>query len=193
MKKQTMITLVLLVLLLAIFTFGYFYFQRNTLTPTQPQPNPVTPTGQPEKNQPQSKTYPVSVYFSRHPESDDDPGKVFPLSRTSPDLGVGKFAISELLKGPTEAEKAKGYFTTAVLRGGDSTCGDKDFTLTIKDGVATLTFCRQFDHLGVVADGQADSELKATLLQFNSVHRVIILNSSGNCEFDLSGMDLCKR
>ncbi|OYW44641.1 hypothetical protein B7Z28_00050, partial [Candidatus Saccharibacteria bacterium 32-45-3] len=67
-----------------------------------------------------------------------------------------------------------------------------DFSLKIKEGVATLQFCKPFDHLGVVADGQADSTLKATLKQFDGVQKVIILNSGGDCEFDLSGMNLCK-
>mgnify|MGYP003296243776 CR=1 FL=1 len=139
------------------------------------------------------KTYPVSVYFSKHPQSDDDPGATFPVARVSVDAGVGRFAISELLKQPTTAESSQGYFTTARLHSGTSTCGGENFSLTISSGIATLQFCKPFDHLGVVADGQADSELKATLKQFSTVKKVVILNSKGDCEFDLSGQNLCKQ
>jgi hypothetical protein len=136
-------------------------------------------------------TYDVKVYFSKHPESDNDPGATFAVARTSQDLGLGSFAITELLKGPTASESDKGYFTTVRLRSGDSTCNGKDFTLRIAKGLAQLQFCKPFDHLGVVADGQAESEINATLKQFDTVTKVRILNSSGNCEFDLSGQNKC--
>lgn len=155
-------------------------------TTTQPQPNDGSKSSSPPATQPQA--YVVKVYFSRHPESDNDPAKVFAVPRTSPTLGVANFAVSETLKGPTTAEKTAGYFTTVRLRSGTSA---QDFRLAILNGTATLQFMKPFDHLGVVADGQASSELKATLLQFASIKKVVILNYQGNCEFDLSGMNLC--
>lgn len=159
--------------------------QDSTITPTSAGSNETQPDAK--------KTYPVSVYFSKHPQSDDDPGATFPVKRSSPNAGVGKFAIAELLKQPDAAEQSQGYFTTVKLRSDTSTCGGADFTLAISDGVATLQFCKPFDHLGVVADGQADSELKATLKQFPTIKKVVILNSESNCEFDSSGENLCKQ
>ena len=161
--------------------------QQNNAPPTeetipQDQPQPQTPT-----------TYPVSVYFSKHPDSDDDPSKTFPVSRTSPDLGVAKFSITELLKGPTTDEQSKGYFTYVRLRSDTSSCNGADFTIKIENGVATLQFCKTFDHIGSISDGQAESNIKDTLKQFPTVQKVVILNKSGNCEFDLSGLNLCKQ
>lgn len=162
----------------------------------KPQPAPATTQNQSVKSNEQAKTpstdknYPVMVYFSKHPDSDNDPAKTFPVNRISSDLGVANFAINQLLVGPTAAEKGQGYFSTVRLRAGTATA---DFKLTINNGTATLEFLKPFDHLGVVADGQADSEIKATLKQFTTVSKVIILNYQGNCEFDLSGQNLCKQ
>lgn len=158
-----------------------------TPAPEPPAESPPLPTASAAP-----KTYPVQVYFSRHPASDDDPSRVFPLLRTAPDLGVGKFAIAALLTGPTGSEAAQGYFTDVRLRAGTSTCG-ADFTLTVSAGVATLKFCRVFDHVGVMSDGRAEAALNATLKQFPTVSKVVILNSAGNCEFDLSGLNNCKQ
>lgn len=125
-------------------------------------------TGNKDGGTPQPQTYPVSVYFSKHPESDNDPFRVFPVQRISPDLGEATFALRELIRGPSATELTQGYFTTIGFREGAPTCAD-DFKLTITDGAAKLQFCWPFDHRGVVADGQADSELKATLQQFDTV------------------------
>lgn len=186
-----------LLTILIIGAASIFIYRYMTDQNSQPNPSPSTPTqpAKPEDNAPApqpAKTYPVKIYFSKHPESDNDPSKVFPVSRTSPTIGVGSFAVKELLKGPTEAEKSAKYFSTIRLRNDESNCGGQDFTLQIKDGVATLRFCRTFDHLGSVADGQADVSIKTTLKQFDTVDRVVILNKNNHCEFDLSGMDLCK-
>lgn len=198
MRSKIILTISILVVT-ALLVFGGWYFiakPKNTSDQSSTPPS-TTSTNPANSNQPGSsttqppKTYKVSVYFSKHPDSDDDPSKTFPVSRTSSDLGVAKFAITELLKGPSASEVNQGFFTTARLRDSKSTCSGKDFTLSIANNSATLKFCKQFDHLGVVADGQAESEIKATLLQFSSVKKVIILNPDGNCEFNLSGQNLC--
>lgn len=199
-KTGLLITIALLALI-GLGVVGYLFAQgqnqtasdltdetgNNTSQTTEQnsQPSGSNPSSQP-------KTYDVLVYFSKRPDSDNDPSKVFPVKRVSPDLGVGSFAIAELLKGPNETESTNGYFSTANLRSGStSNCSGKDFILTVNGDTATLKFCRQFDHRGVVADGQAESEIKATLKQFNSIQKIIILNYQGNCEFNLSGQNLC--
>lgn len=96
-------------------------------TPTAPPPPAptaaatTTPSG-----------YAVKVYFSKHPESDSNFNAVFPVNRISPTLGVGTFAIKQLIAGPTSAEAAAGLYTelTAGLTG-TSNCGGPDFTYTI--------------------------------------------------------------
>jgi hypothetical protein len=194
MKKRQMFYVLSAVLLLTAAVIAFIVIRNPDDTPSPGSKAPTSDTSQttpPAENT--DKTYPVQVFYSKHPESDDDPSKVFPVSRTASDLGLGKTAMTELLKGPSATEQSQGYFTTVRLREGPSSCNDQDFTLDITNGVATLQFCKQFDHLGVVADGQADSEIKATLTQFDTVNKVIILNTAGDCEFDLSGMNLCKQ
>lgn len=183
-------------LIVALGLGAYYLFVRNEPAqapasgqpPSQGQqtPNTQTPTEQ-------STTYPVSVYFSKHPDSDDDPGKTFAVGRTSPDLGVARFSVVELLKGPSASERSQGYFSYVRLRDDVSNCGGSDFTLTLANSVATLQFCKTFDHIGSVSDGQAESSIKATLLQFPTITKAIILNKAGDCEFNLSGMNLCKQ
>lgn len=185
-----------LVLLVAVGAWGIrqIFGGATPLPVNTPVSSPPNSTGnatqpQPETSPPQS--YLVLVYFSKHPDSDNDPSKTFSVQRTTQTLGVATFAIQEVLKGPTSSESSQGYFSTVALRNEPSNCAGADFTLSIIDNVARLQFCRPFDHLGVVADGQADSVLKATLQQFKSVKKVIIVNFQGNCEFDLSGLNLC--
>lgn len=151
--------------------------QQTTSNPTNPAQNP--------------KQYTIKVYFSKHPESDDDPTKVYAVSRTSTDLGVAKAAMRQLIAGPTSAEKAAGYFTDVRLRNDASNCNGADFTLSIKNTKATLRFCRTFDAVGVLSDGRANENIRATLLQFSSVRSVVVLNKDGHCQFDLSGEDRC--
>jgi len=187
MRRRTLTyTIVTAIILIAAVLYGYHYFVNRD---NKPIGTPSSLNG-PEDDK--AKTYPLQVFFSKSPESNDDPAKVFGLSRNSMNSDVATFAIKELLRGPTAEEKAAGYFSKTAVRAGPSNCDDNDFRLTIADDVATLRFCRVFDHLGVVADGQAESELKTTLKQFDSVKQVLILNRNGDCEFDLSGQNLCK-
>ncbi len=197
MRTRTIIFIALSIIVIAASGFlGYQYYKNRQ--PSQAQPTTTQETNQETKQPTESSTntepqkYAVKVYFSKHPDSDDDPSKVFALNRSSTDVKVGTFAITEMIIGPTSAEQSEGYFTTVKIRSGDSNCNGQDFTLNIENTVATLKFCRQFDHLGSVADGQAESALKTTLMQFNSVKKVVILNRDNDCEFNLSGMNLCK-
>lgn len=196
MNRKLVISAVSLIILIAASAGLGFWYASNRDDEQKEAKSSITQNQSgssttPDSNQTTPKTYTVSVYFSKHSESDNDPGATFPVKRTSPDLGVAKYAITQLLLGPTSSEKSQGYFTTAKLRSGTSTCNGADFKVTINGDTAKLQFCKPFDHLGVVADGQADSEIKATLKQFAGVKKVIILNTSGNCEFDLSGQNLC--
>lgn len=195
MTRKNILYGIAIVLGIALLAGAVFWFaatrQHDTPYSTESKGSGTSTTDSNKPPEP-AKTYPVSVYFSKHPDSDDDPAKTFPVQRVSPDLGVATFVMTELIKGPSAAETVEGYFTTIGFREGPVAC-DGDFKLSIAEGVARLQFCKLFDHRGVVADGQADSEIKATLRQFDTVKRVVILNSRSNCEFDLSGEDLCLR
>ena len=142
---------------------------------------------------------PVLVYFSRHPESENNFAAVFSVQRTSPDQGVATFAIKQLILGPSPAEQATGLYTelTAALSG-TSTCGGADFQITLdkkggtaEPGTATLKFCRPTPTAGIGADARIKAEIDKTLRQFSTIHKTVILTSTGHCFGDESGKDIC--
>src|SRR5262249_41194546 len=142
---------------------------------------------------------PIKVYFSKRPASDTNAGAVFPVNRTAPSLAVATYATQQLLAGPTAAETAAGYYTPFVgALSGSSNCGGPDFSIALdvkgttpEPGTATLKFCRSVNIPGELAGGARTAELTATLTQFNSIHKAVILTVSGACLADLSGMNLC--
>jgi len=146
-----------------------------------------------------SSGYAVKVYFAQHPMSDNDPARVFSVNRVSPTLGVATYAIKQLLAGPTSAEANAGYYTPwANSLTGASNCGGADFTVTLDHrgasaapGVATLQFCRTTQIAGELAGARMTATAQATLMQFSNIHSVVILNSTGHCFDDLSGMNAC--
>jgi hypothetical protein len=144
-------------------------------------------------------TYPVQVYFSKHPQSDIDPTLVFGVTRSSPTIGVATYAIEQLIGGPTQAEQSQGYYTplSASLQG-TSSCGGADFTISLdhrgtrsEAGTATLQFCRQTLLAGDLTGARITAEITSTLVQFSTIHQVVILNQGGHCFNDLSGQNLC--
>src|SRR5919201_4546465 len=95
--------------------------------------------------------YPVKVYFSQHPASDETPAAVFPVRRLSPTRAVATFAIGQLLVGPTRAEARRGYYTAlAGIFHGPSICGRAAFRIVlntrgtiVEQGTTTLQFCHR--------------------------------------------------
>ena len=168
-----------------------------TATPgTTASPTPAaseTPSPTATSTSPAAGRFPIEVLFSRHPESDSDPAAVFAVDRVAPDSGVARYAIGQLLEGPTAEEADAGYFSTwtSFMYGDDSDCEGERFAIALEDGVATVRFCVRVILLGVVADGQALSALTATLERFATVDRVVVLNRAGDCMFDLSGLNRC--
>src|SRR2546430_2716395 len=55
-------------------------------------------------------TYEVKVFFSKAPQSLNDPTAVFPVARVSTTIAVGSFAVQLLIAGPTLGEREIGYF-----------------------------------------------------------------------------------
>jgi hypothetical protein len=146
-----------------------------------------------------STGYPVQIYFSRHPESDNDPTLVFAVTRSSPTVAVATYALEQLIAGPTQVEQGQGYYTplSASLQGA-SGCGGADFTITLDHrgsrsevGTATVRFCRQTLLAGDMTGARITAEITSTLEQFSSIRQVVILNQSGYCFNDLSGQNLC--
>ncbi|MEV2266940.1 GerMN domain-containing protein [Nonomuraea africana] len=123
----------------------------------------------------------VKVYFSADLGI---PGKVVAVSRKAPDSGVATFAIKQLIKGPTKAERKRGLHSELGRQiKGRSDCG-ADFQLKIKHGTATLRFCRTVMGLGVGGDARILHTIDRTLRQFATVKKVVTLDKGGRCLFD---------
>lgn len=151
---------------------------------------------------------PIRVFFSKFPESvETNFAAVYPVDRVSPTVAVGTFAIQLLIAGPTLSEQHDGLFTELnTMLSGPSNCsaplpvGGPDFTLTLnkkgtvaEPGTATLKFCRSISSPGVGADARVQAQINATLKQFSSIKKVVILTKDGHCFADASGQDLCLR
>jgi hypothetical protein len=168
----------------------------NTLAPSTPMGSvEVTPTTNGLTG------HPIKVYFSNNPGTTT----VTPVTRISPTLQVGAYSIQMLIAGPTPEERASGLFSELNdTFTGPSNCagslpvGGPDFMLTLNmngttpaPGTATLKFCRPMALAGIGTGARITAEIDATLEQFSSVKKVVILNSSGNCFDDLSGQNHC--
>lgn len=131
----------------------------------------------------------VQVYFPKYPDAESNFAAVAAVTRSTPTAGVARFAIEQLIAGPTQAEQGQG-FAPAVRLQGSSTCGG-DFQIAIAQQTARLQFCRTVVSNGVGDDARAQSAIQATLRQFTTVNRVVILDANGNCLGDQSGMNQC--
>jgi hypothetical protein len=141
------------------------------------------------------------VYYSNNPGTLG----VTAVNRVSPTIHVGTYAIQMLIAGPTPEERAAGLFSELNSAfSGPSTClgslpvGGADFTLSLnmkgttpEQGTATLQFCRPTTLPGEGTGARIKAEINATLMQFSSIKKVVILNASGGCWDDLSGQNLC--
>ena len=161
---------------------------------------PSTGSAQPSA-QPPARGYAVKVYFSKHPQSDQNATAVFAVRRISPTLGVAAFALGQLVVGPTRTETKAGYYSAlAGLLHGQSDCGGPAVRImlnrrgtTVELGTATVRFCRRSMSGGLFDDVRVQSEISRTLTQFPSIKRVVILNKFGQCFGDLSGRNTCLR
>lgn len=168
-------------------------------TPTPGGGASSTATAAPEATSP-SGSFPVLVYFSKHPESDNNVNAVYSVNRVSPTSGVARFALQQLIAGPTASEKADGFYTelTGSLSGA-SNCGGDDFqlypdhkgTTVSSPGTMTVKFCRTIQLAGDLTGSRIATQISTTILQFSNVHKVIILNKDGGCFNDFQGANAC--
>lgn len=134
----------------------------------------------------------IKVFFPKNPKSEEDFTKVTPVFRqTNSNNNLSKFAIEQLIAGPTMMEKIQGLRGTIKLTG-NSNCGS-DFSLAINQQVARLQFCKTLISGGVGDVARTKSSINATLRQFSTVKSVVILDKNGNCWGDESGENLCLR
>jgi len=125
-----------------------------------------------------SETMTLKAYFNNN---NLDPGiscnKVFPVERTVPKTStVARAAIEELLKGPTEAEKLRGFATSINP-------GVKIQSLTIENETAKIDFDEQLEFQvgGSCKVAVIRAQIIQTLKQFSTVKDVII-SISGRTE-----------
>jgi len=153
-----------------------------------------------------AQSFPIRVFFSTFPVSvNTNFAAVFPVNRVSPTIAVATFSIQLLIAGPTISERDAGYFTEInTILSGPSNCsaplpvGGPDFKLIMnkkgsvtEQGTATLQFCRTTSSPGVGTDARVKAEVTATLKQFSTIKKVVILTKAGHCFGDASGKDLC--
>lgn len=135
----------------------------------------------------------AKIYFSKNPESNNNFTYVVPVSRTTKRIDLARFSIEQLIIGPSGDEKAQGLFTPLILTGA-SICSGADFTLELgTDGTTTVKFCKQVTSNGIGDDARVKSTLEATLKQFTTIKKVIILDKNENCFGDQSGLNQCKQ
>jgi hypothetical protein len=104
------------------------------------------------------------------------------------------FALEQMIAGPTQSEKAAGLSSTFAGRiSGTSNCGGANFVAQIQPGqVAQVKFCKQVSGVGSFADGVLLASIGEAAFQFSGVSKVLILDQSGKCLFDESGLEICK-
>lgn len=168
-------------------------------------PTATTPPTASSSPTPALTGYPIKVFFSKTPDSENNFPAVFPVNRISPTKQVETFSLQLLIAGPTPEERVAGYYSELnSLFSGASQCpgvgpvGGPDFTLTLntkgttaEQGTATLKFCRATLSPGIGADARVLATIQATLLQFSTIKKVVVLNVQGHCFGDLSGQDRC--
>jgi hypothetical protein len=100
----------------------------------------------------------LTIWFTRA-------GRLFPTTRTRPATpATSRLALTELVAGPTPAEAAAGLT--------DDVAADTTFTVSIRDGVATVSLPGPFYEGGRDAARLRQAQVVYTLTQFPAVQRV---------------------
>ncbi|MCX6781623.1 MAG: DUF333 domain-containing protein [Candidatus Magasanikbacteria bacterium] len=114
----------------------------------------------------------VSVFFNNTVKDPNmlDCSKVYAVERIITSTpAVGRAAIEELLKGPTESEKSAGYLSNINMGVGIQ-------SLTIENNVAKVDFDKKIEEAlgGSCRVGAIRAQIEETLKQFSTVKSVII-------------------
>ncbi len=132
----------------------------------------------------------ADVYFLIEPvEFVDGEPRLCSVERGVPLDSPERGAITDLLDGPTVGEAISGISSRWDGTIVGPTAGS--FTINIAAGTATVQFLVPVITAGVIQDAIMLRQLEQTLTQFDSIAAVILLNQSGDCMFDQSGLNLC--
>ncbi|WP_127939887.1 hypothetical protein [Nonomuraea polychroma] len=63
----------------------------------------------------------------------------------------------------------------------------------VEKGTATLRFCRKVVGHGVMGDARILAAIQATLKQFGSVKKAVVLGKGGSCLFAADAADRCRK
>lgn len=131
-------------------------------------------------------TMPIKLFFANEKpdKSDGCDGKVFPVTREIPKTeGVARAALEELFKGPTEQEKAEGYWsffhdgTKSIL-----------ISVKVKKGAAFVNLKGEvIEKLGSATTSCGgkfhDASIEKTLTQFPSIKKVFFAIEGSPADF----------
>gem|GEM_PF-503439 len=112
----------------------------------------------------------VKVFWGKTGESDTECSRVFAVDRSiNATSSVARAALTALLAGPTDAEKASGYFSSIPS-------GVRIQKLSITNGVAAADFDETLERAvgGSCRVAAIYAQLTRTLLQFPSVRNVVV-------------------
>jgi len=123
----------------------------------------------PVKINAESETMIVKVYFGKNEITGSTCNVVFPVDRVIPKTtAVLRATLEELLKGPTEQEKSRGYFTSIPS-------GTKLNRVAIENRTAIADFSKELDpHGGSCRVTEIWSEIQNTAKQFPTVDEIIV-------------------
>ncbi len=160
------------------------------LTASSLSPLPAAAQTAPAPTTLAQSTRAVRVYFPKESRSfSSDLSYVEGVTRYTSSPSVARYAVQQLIAGPNSQEQRQGLRKAVTLQG-SSNCGT-DFSLSIRNSVAQLRFCRTVVSAGVGDDARMLSALNTTLKQFPSVQKTVILDQRGNCLGDMSGENRC--
>ncbi len=130
----------------------------------------------------------VRVYFPK--TSDPAFDHVYSVTRYVTPPVTATYAVQLVIAGPTLGEQSAYHVYSEVneILTGFSNCQHRDFKITLNQrgpkpetGTATLQFCRETQSPGIGADARITTQITATMRQFSSIKKVVILTRGGHC------------
>lgn len=140
------------------------------------------PSAVASEDEDESETSFITIYFSKDPESYDDPTYAFPVERDTDNEDLISFVINELIAGPTTEEMSENLFSELVLTG-MSNCDGNNYTYELTSGEITVQFCKMIETEGVSEDARIQTLLTDSLEELDLVDSVVLLDLNGDTLF----------
>jgi hypothetical protein len=111
-----------------------------------------------------------------------------PVERQTRRTDIATFALEEIMRGPTAEETEQGLRSTFgdeyfITLSGKSQCGIRNFTITLDPDnyFARVNFCKDINFTQDWSMMLLQDQIRKTLIQFEKIQKVQILNKDGNC------------